>query len=111
MNVSFTRAAEADLVAAIQWYEDQREGLGVRFAERVDEAVAVIAANPLTFPKVIGDARRIGLRKFPYNLWYRVEPDESIVIGCIHAKRDARLARDRALGVIEMPKPPEPKPS
>lgn len=56
----------------------------------------MIAANPLTFPKVIGEARRIGLRKFPYNLWYRVEADESIVIGCIHAKRDTRLARERA---------------
>ena len=49
--------------------KEKREGLGLQFTDRVLEAVEKIKEHPLGYCKVIGEARRIGLVQFPYNLW------------------------------------------
>ena len=92
---------------AIEWYEAQRDGLGMEFFGRVDEAVQKISINPLGYRKVFGDARRINLRQFPFGLWYKMEQD-AIVIACLHGRRSVALAKERASDIIEMPKPAEP---
>jgi hypothetical protein len=35
--------------------------------------------------------------------------NDAVVIACLHHKRDTRLARERAAGVIDIPKRPEPQ--
>jgi hypothetical protein len=79
----------------------------MEFFARVEEAIQKISINPLGYRKLFGEARRINLRQFPFGLWYKIEQD-AIVIACLHAKRSIDLAKERASGVIEMPKPPEP---
>ncbi len=106
--VRLTHVAESDIAEAAAWYEAEREGLGVQFVDRVQQAIDRIAENPMGYAKVIEDARRAPLEQFPYGLWYRVEPDESVVIACLHGKRSPRLTRERALGIIPMPRKPEP---
>ena len=106
--VRLTKIAEADIAGAAAWYEAKKPDLGFEFVERVEEAIQGIAQNPLMHATVIEDVRRAPLSRFPYALWYRVEPDDSIVIACLHAKRSPRLARERALGILEFPKKPEP---
>jgi plasmid stabilization system protein ParE len=103
--VRFTSAAERDIQKAYAWYESQREGLGIEFLNRVDHAVETIGTFPEGFPKIINEVRRAPMEQFPYNLWFRVLPDDSVVIGCLHGRRDTVLARERALGVLEMPDP------
>jgi plasmid stabilization system protein ParE len=103
LKVRLTKAAKADVEQAAARYEEKREGLGLQFTDRVLEAVEKIEEHPLGYCKVIGEARRIGLVQFPYNLWFKVEK-ESLVIACIHQRRDRILVREREAGVIEMPK-------
>jgi toxin ParE1/3/4 len=99
LRVLLTRAAKADVKAAAEWYEQHRDGLGLEFTDRVLETIDSIAEHPLAHRKVIAEARRANLEQFPYALWYTVEPkDGSIVIGCLHAKRHPRIARERLLG-------------
>jgi plasmid stabilization system protein ParE len=93
--VRFTAAAERDVTEAFNYYEEKREGLGLEFLERVEEAVEVISQNPKLHAAVIDDGRRVLLRQFPFAIWYVVEEDGSVVIGCIHSKRDERLAVSR----------------
>jgi hypothetical protein len=44
--VIFTAVADPDVTRAALWYEAQREGLGIRWLERADEAVRNIEVNP-----------------------------------------------------------------
>jgi toxin ParE1/3/4 len=97
--VQLTSAARADIAKAARWYEGQKEGLGETFVDRVLETVDSIALNPSGYRKRIKDVRMAIVPKFPYGLWFRVLPEDgSIVIACLHHKRDTRLAKERALG-------------
>lgn len=96
MSVRLTESAERDIAHAFEWYEKEREDLGYRFMARVDEAIEAISGNPKLFAPMIGEARRILVEQFPYALWYKATGDDVLVIGCLHHKRDMKLAVSRA---------------
>ena len=54
----YRREAEADVRAAFDWYEHQREGLGDEFLAELARAEEVVRANPLAYRIVRRDARR-----------------------------------------------------
>lgn len=87
--IAYTASALRDIEQAFNWYEDKQEGLG-------------------DYAPAIGEARKALLRKFPYAMYFKVNADGSLVIACLHSRRDARLAKERAAGITEIPKPPEP---
>jgi plasmid stabilization system protein ParE len=47
-----------------------------------------IRENPELYPLARNSIRRAVLRRFPYLLFYLVEPRRIVVIGCLHASRD-----------------------
>ncbi len=82
--------ASRELAAAMEWYENQRSGLGQEFVRAFQVAVNSIAQNPLQYQMFGPKARRVGLRGFPYGLIYSVSDDEILVLACFHGKRDPR---------------------
>ena len=102
MKLRLIKVAQRDIDKAAEFYERQREGLGSTFLDRVDEGLDRINLNPLGYRKIAGENRRCNLEQFPYALWFKVI-DEVIVVGCLHAKRDPRLAKERGSGVMPMP--------
>ena len=106
-RVEVSSSAKADINRAALWYESQKEGLGDRFLTAVLDTIDRIALNPEGYAKIIKDARKAEVEKFPYSVWFRVR-DDLLVIACLHGKRDRRLAKERAFGVVEMPKGPDP---
>ena len=94
--VRLTPLAETDIAEAFDFYESKKENLGFEFVERVEQAIVSISKHPLSHRKIIEDVRRCSVERFTYGLWYRVEPDNSIVIACLHHKRNPKLAMARA---------------
>ncbi len=108
-TVRFTQVAlrEVDLAAA--FHEGRKEGLGAEFYKRVDEAVQNIRQNPEGYQKLHKDLRRCNLSQFTdWGLWFRVAPDNSLVVACLSGRRSPRLAAERAAGVRPMPKGKDP---
>jgi plasmid stabilization system protein ParE len=100
--VSITPLAQREIDAAASFYEGRKEGLGMEFADRVDEALQSIEIAPSGFERIYGDLRRCGLRQFvDWALWYRVLPDQSIVVACLSGRRHPRVAKERAAGVTD----------
>ena len=81
-------AASADLLAAHDWYEQRSPGLGKDFVRMVDAALAGIARQPELFPPIHRGLRRGLVRRFPYAIFYRIDPDAVRVIAVLHAKMD-----------------------
>ena len=94
--VRFTQIADGEVRRAAAWYEEQSEGLGDKFLSRVQEAVDKIARNPQGYAFAVENVRRCLVPRFQDALWFTVEPDESIVIACLHSKRSPVLAKERA---------------
>jgi hypothetical protein len=49
--VRITTLAPTEIDAAASWFERRKEGLGVEFYQRVDEAVGRVEINPEGFQK------------------------------------------------------------
>jgi plasmid stabilization system protein ParE len=84
--------AEADVQTAADWYEEQREALGDRFLDAIEEAFAVIDRMPRAFtlvspPQPEREVRRYNVPGFPYTVFYEVRDDEVIVLAVTHQRR------------------------
>ena len=86
----FRPQADQEVQSARQWYEDQRSGLGMEFANAVDEVLERISSNPLAFSTVHGETRRAVVRRFPYGIYFRISADMIIVTAVMHGRRHPR---------------------
>ena len=90
------RKARIDFDEAFDWYEQQRAGLGVRFAERVQWVFESISAMPELHAPIFGDVRRALVRTFPYSVFYRIRGGRVVVLAVFHNKRDPKIWQSRA---------------
>ena len=75
MKVRFLTPASIELAEAIEYYEDQRTGLGYEFLSEVDTAVNKIIEFPNAWTLVSNRIRRILLKRFPFGLLDHVRDD------------------------------------
>ena len=88
--VHFTEAARVELIDAQDWYKAEAPGLGRRFRAEIDSIVQRMTDNPRQFPMVFKTLRRARAKKFPYSLFFLIEPDTLLVVACFHSSRDPR---------------------
>ena len=103
MKIVVTRQAQADIAQAAEWYEAKGEGLGDKFLDQVSDALDRIALNPRGYAAVFRDLRRCVVPRFPYALWFRVQ-GETLIVACLHSKRNPSFAKERAMGIAQLPK-------
>lgn len=82
--------AQAHLAEAHAWYDQQLPGLGAEFMDAIQDALSRIEENPGLYPIYRDRIRRVLARRFPYLIFYVVDPDESLVVAVLHASRDPR---------------------
>ena len=87
----YRRKVGRDLAGAYGWYEDQRPGLGEEFLAAVGTSFDAIQEFPEMFARVRGEVRRSVVSRFPYAVFYRVEPDRVVVLAVLHIARDPKL--------------------
>jgi plasmid stabilization system protein ParE len=87
-SVTLRPKAEADLVDARQWYDDQRFGLGEEFLAAVAESLLDLENSPHTPAIYYRDFRRLLTKRFPYKIFYRIVNDQVIVFRILHSARD-----------------------
>jgi toxin ParE1/3/4 len=85
--VRFHPEAEAELIAAVAYYEGQRAGLGVALRQEVEAVVRLIQQNPQLFAAQgpVG-LRKCPVRRFPYAIYYQ-ELNAEIWIAAVAHRR------------------------
>jgi plasmid stabilization system protein ParE len=86
-SVRFLLPAELEMVDGAEYYESQAAKLGANFLAAVELAITDIAAHPDRWPVVRGAIRRRLVRRFPYGVLYRDDPDEIVVLAVMHLRR------------------------
>jgi hypothetical protein len=72
---------------AIEYYEEQQAGLGLRLKEEVDQHVNWIVNNA-TIPRIRkGGHRRVNLKVFPYYIAYIIREDTLWILAIAHSHR------------------------
>ena len=88
--------AEADIAAAYEWYEEQREGLGTEFLTEVSTVIDAVQSEPLRFPAIFRALRRALVHRFPYGVFFVARADTIIVVAAMHLARNPRRVHRRA---------------
>lgn len=91
INVSPIASLEA--IEAYDWYESQKEGLGLEFFEALEDFYATLKRNPFTFSYLDKPVRQGLLKRFPYQVVYDVVDNKIIIITIFMAKQDPAKKR------------------
>ncbi len=99
-KVRILRQAALEAEAAAGWYEKEREGLGAKFAEAIETALDVIEDGLVPLSPMPGHAgskgaKRLILRRFPYDIVVVKSAEELIVVACAHHSRKPGYWKDR----------------
>jgi plasmid stabilization system protein ParE len=95
-RVIFREEALTDVLDAFAFYEERQPGLGERFRDHLDIAVAAIQSSPELYPVVYRDVRRRLVERFPYIVLYRLYPGIVVVVAVMHAKQNPARWKRRA---------------
>ena len=90
MNLVIPPEAEAEIVAAYDYYEMVTKGLGNAFLLAVEACFDGIQRAVEMYAVLHKDIRRGLLRRFPYGIFYLVEPEQIVILACFHARRDPK---------------------
>ena len=88
MDFRFTSAALQELREALQYYENVENGLGSRFLNEVEAAVARILESPEAWRMLSRRTRRCRTHRFPFGLIYQVRGSEILIVSVMDLRRD-----------------------
>jgi len=91
-RVRILDAAANEATEAAAWYELQRPGLGAEFSLAIDAALDLLEEQVVPLSPAAGvagqrGAKRLILRRFPYDIVVRERVDEIIVVAVAHQSR------------------------
>lgn len=88
MNYRFLRAAQAEYLDKVAFYENRAPGLGADYLADFETVMARIGANPDIYPCIGNtDIRKAGLKHFLFHVIYRVDPAYVVILAIAHQGR------------------------
>jgi plasmid stabilization system protein ParE len=88
MRVIVHPAAILDLQSATEFYKSQAsKELALALVFEFERTVKLISANPELGAEWISTARRIVMRRFPFNVVYRIDSANLTVLAVAHQRR------------------------
>ena len=87
MTFFFHPEAEQEFVAAVEWYEERSEGLGLDFATEIRQAISRAESMPLTWTEIAEDIRRVLVHRFPYGVLYSPSAHDIQIVAVMHLSR------------------------
>lgn len=88
MKLRVLDGAENEIAEAVDYYEAQSRGLGLRVTAEIRDALHKILTYPDAQARYDANHRRRNLVKFPYGLFFRIGSNEVILAGFFHQRSD-----------------------
>ena len=74
--------ASMEIIEAYDWYETQREGLGMEFLNELEDLYNSLLRNPHAYAYYEEPVRQERIKRFPYTVVYEIF-DSLIVVYCV----------------------------
>lgn len=96
-KIKLISEARLDIKDTIDWYNEQRVGLGRVFYQSVKSKMHYIKINPLHYQISYRNVRSALVNKFPYQVHYHIEKANKsiIVLAILHTSRDPQVLNKR----------------
>jgi plasmid stabilization system protein ParE len=88
--------AGREIEQARSWYDGISPALGNDFAQAAAEAIDLIRRHPRLYADIGDGLHRALLRRFPYQVYYRIGSGGINVLSVHHSHADPETVRDRA---------------
>lgn len=95
MKVEITEEAKQDLFDALEYYEFEQAGLGVRLRDEFAKVSVSIGTNPLLWRERPEGYRRVNLPVFPYYIAFVIRKDSVVIVALAHGSRKPGYWHDR----------------
>ena len=95
MRVVFVTQAQDEVLEAAPYYRKRSVDAASRFSSDLSALIELLQQFPRIGSPLSPQLRRVLLKKFPYQLIYRIEGDEIRVYAVAHLKRKPRYWKDR----------------
>lgn len=93
MKIVILKAAEAELLEARTYHENQRAGLGNEFTDAYEEAMDRILQFPEAWGLIWKRVRCCIFKRFEYGIVYVVRDETLLVLAVMHPKRRPGFGR------------------
>ncbi len=87
-SVFVTSLALIHLKESFDWYESQQTSLGEKFRFEVRECIDRLTTKTVDYQAYYESIRKVELKRFPYHLYYKREPERIVILGLFHIKRN-----------------------
>ena len=88
-EIFITQRAHFEINQSIEWYNEQKKGLGKQFYNELKSCIKHIKKNPLAFEKKYKHFHVTPLEIFPFNIIYFIDnPDKIIITAVFHTSRE-----------------------
>jgi hypothetical protein len=87
MKIDFFTVAERELLDAIDYYNDEQQGLGDEFALEASRALQRIQEFPLAWAPLSKKSRRCLMHRFPYGIIYQKRKNAIMIVSVMNLHR------------------------
>ena len=95
MNVIYHPDAEDEMIATAKYYEDQVNGLGIKFLNDLDETVDDIVKSPETWFTLEDDIQRHQFTHFPFAILYRIIDSKIRILAVMNLHQEPDYWKNR----------------
>ncbi len=85
--------AVIEIIEAYDWYELQREGLGLEFLNELDKFYDKLLLNPQTYSYYDKPVREGKVNRFPYTIVYELFDEKIVIYSVFRAKQNPSKKR------------------
>ena len=94
-EIEYLDEALEEAEAAARWYADRSATAAIGFSEEIDAAESAILRLPDAWPRFDHGTRRYLLRRYPFSVVYRADPNRILVVAIAHGHRRPGYWRSR----------------
>lgn len=87
MSYTFHPGAEREHLHTIAYYEEKIPGLGASYLAEFEATMSYICQAPHRHKMIIDGIRKVSLKRFPYQVLYRIADDAVQVLAVAHKRQ------------------------
>lgn len=87
LDIKISKLAYCEIDESKDYYNLQKDGLGLDFKSDIFTAVNNIASFPTLYPLISSNIRRCLLHRFPFSIFYAVRNNTVIILSVAHQHR------------------------